>query len=402
MIDSYIYFTDRSAQLNNSGYIGLIIPSTILNQVDAKPIRELLLNRGLSALINLGRDIFGTKVLNTSTILVSAHRGESDKFILGNLSALPLQDRKVGLDKASTTEWREWKDLVLRDSHFTFFAGGVDATLLLDRLRREHLLLQQVLEGNIQRGVSPDVVTAHVISRADAEAAMLEDALLRPSVSGAQIKRYRNWASDQYIIYTTRSTQMHQFPNVGKYLAKYKHLNTCKEVLQGKHPWYSLHRPRDPQIFVSPKFIGLTTSKTIELIYDNNASLYVTDAMYLFTLASQYDPLAVMAILQSKMFLFLYRVANQGESRVIPQVKASKLETLPYPSSDPSHPIFFKLSRLSENMLSLHKQLAATKAGHDKTAIQRQIDATDRQIDRIVYDLYELTEQEIGIVERAT
>jgi hypothetical protein len=31
--------------------------------------------------------------------------------------------------------------------------------------------------------------------------------------------------------------------------------------------------------------------------------------------------------------------------------------------------------------------------------LQRQIDAADRQIDRLVYDLYELTEEEIKIVE---
>ena len=34
--------------------------------------------------------------------------------------------------------------------------------------------------------------------------------------------------------------------------------------------------------------------------------------------------------------------------------------------------------------------------------IQRQIDATDGQIDRLVYDLYDLTEDEIKIVEEAT
>ena len=40
-----------------------------------------------------------------------------------------------------------------------------------------------------------------------------------------------------------------------------------------------------------------------------------------------------------------------------------------------------------------------TKASHDKTHIQRQIDATDRQIDKLVYELYGLTEEEIAIVE---
>lgn len=50
-------------------------------------------------------------------------------------------------------------------------------------------------------------------------------------------------------------------------------------------------------------------------------------------------------------------------------------------------------------MLALHKQLASVKAPHDNTALQQQIDATDRQIDRLVYELYGLTEEEIHIVE---
>ncbi|MCH7838793.1 MAG: hypothetical protein IID38_00950 [Planctomycetes bacterium] len=57
---------------------------------------------------------------------------------------------------------------------------------------------------------------------------------------------------------------------------------------------------------------------------------------------------------------------------------------------------------LVERMLSLHKQLASAKTPTDKTAIQRQIDATDRQIDQLVYELYDLTDEEIRIVEEAT
>lgn len=53
-------------------------------------------------------------------------------------------------------------------------------------------------------------------------------------------------------------------------------------------------------------------------------------------------------------------------------------------------------------MLDLHKQLAAAKTPHDKTTIERQIEATDQQIDRLVYELYGLTEDEIRIVEGAS
>jgi hypothetical protein len=50
-------------------------------------------------------------------------------------------------------------------------------------------------------------------------------------------------------------------------------------------------------------------------------------------------------------------------------------------------------------MLTLNKQLAEAKTGHEQTLIQRQIDATDKQIDKLVYELYELTPAEIAIVE---
>jgi hypothetical protein len=54
-----------------------------------------------------------------------------------------------------------------------------------------------------------------------------------------------------------------------------------------------------------------------------------------------------------------------------------------------------------ERMLALHKQFAPAKTAHEKTTIQRQIDATDAQIDKLVYELYGLNEEEIKIVEEA-
>jgi hypothetical protein len=50
-------------------------------------------------------------------------------------------------------------------------------------------------------------------------------------------------------------------------------------------------------------------------------------------------------------------------------------------------------------MLDLNKQLAEAKAPQAKIVLQRQIETTDREIDRLVYELYELTEEEIKIVE---
>ena len=61
-----------------------------------------------------------------------------------------------------------------------------------------------------------------------------------------------------------------------------------------------------------------------------------------------------------------------------------------------------KMVKLVERMLDLHKRLTKAKVPDDKTRLQRQINTTDKQIDKLVYDLYNLTEEEIKIVEQST
>jgi hypothetical protein len=56
---------------------------------------------------------------------------------------------------------------------------------------------------------------------------------------------------------------------------------------------------------------------------------------------------------------------------------------------------------LANSMQVLQGQLAAVKSAAQKAILQRQIDATDAEIDRLVYDLYCLTAQEIALVEQA-
>jgi hypothetical protein len=46
------------------------------------------------------------------------------------------------------------------------------------------------------------------------------------------------------------------------------------------------------------------------------------------------------------------------------------------------------------------KSYLAAKSPDDKIRIQRQIDATDQQIDSLVYEVYGLMDEQIKIVER--
>ena len=65
-------------------------------------------------------------------------------------------------------------------------------------------------------------------------------------------------------------------------------------------------------------------------------------------------------------------------------------------------PVTYREIPQLENMIQHHKRHAAAKTAHQKTIIQRQIDATDRQIDQLVYKLYNLTDEEIKIIEKAS
>jgi predicted nucleic acid-binding Zn-ribbon protein len=51
-----------------------------------------------------------------------------------------------------------------------------------------------------------------------------------------------------------------------------------------------------------------------------------------------------------------------------------------------------------EAMLELHQYKAKAKTQAEQEQLQRQIDATDRQIDELVYELYDLTPEEIAVV----
>jgi len=80
-----------------------------------------------------------------------------------------------------------------------------------------------------------------------------------------------------------------------------------------------------------------------------------------------------------------------------------KLPIRPIDIEDPRDRVLQKrMTQLVDGMLRFHQQLVVARTDHDKKVIDRQIDATDKQIDQLVYELYGLTDEEIRIVEEAT
>ncbi|MCX5721922.1 MAG: Fic family protein [Nitrospirae bacterium] len=148
------------------------------------------------------------------------------------------------------------------------------------------------------------------------------------------------------------------------------------------------------------------TGDKIIATYDDSGIFPEQSLYFLFNPHTKIELKFILGILNSKLLGVYYQARSLTNRRSIAQVKKVDLDQLPIPRLNllaPEHSAKHdSMVSLVECMLDLRRRLANTTHPDDKTRLQRQIDATDREIDRLVYDLYGLTEEEIKIVEAAS
>ncbi|KKL52008.1 hypothetical protein LCGC14_2289780, partial [marine sediment metagenome] len=109
----------------------------------------------------------------------------------------------------------------------------------------------------------------------------------------------------------------------------------------------------------------------------------------------------LLGLLNSAMFQWRFKITSTNNN-----VGTNELESMPIRIIDPQNRGDMKcqerMVQLVQEVLSLNERLTGAKTNHQKTVIQRQIETTDRQIDRLVYELYGLSDDEIRLVEEAT
>ncbi len=161
-------------------------------------------------------------------------------------------------------------------------------------------------------------------------------------------------------------------------------------------PW--LAEPRDPKYIHRPKVV------LRKILGDKLHGTYIADPMAidqsLYILVSKDDNsdtlIFCLGVLLSRLAAWYLRTKYSIYDRLYPWYTKKQLAGFPLQGRSAD------VIGATQLMLDLHKQLSAAKMSHDKTAIQRQIDATDRRIDKLVYELYGLADDEIRIVEEAT
>ncbi|MGA8148173.1 MAG: N-6 DNA methylase [Gallionellaceae bacterium] len=176
-------------------------------------------------------------------------------------------------------------------------------------------------------------------------------------------------------------------------------------------PWLS--QPREPSMFSRPRI--LIREITSQPPYCINATFVHDTFLNNKSILNVLEPddnverLKVLcAVLNSRLMSECYRAfAVKAVRKLFPKIVINNLREFPIPvklaESHQNRSLEFnKISALVDLMMDIHRRLAAAKTPQDTNLLQRQIDATDKQIDQLVYALYGLTDEEIALVEGAS
>jgi hypothetical protein len=165
--------------------------------------------------------------------------------------------------------------------------------------------------------------------------------------------------------------------------------------------WWELRACDYYDSFTIPKIVYPEIARERRFAYDE-AGYFCNKTCFIVPKPDLY----LLGLLNSKLIWFILRQLcsvlgdiDKGGRLLQQKIYVEQLPIRVVDNQSPGRGIRDQLVQLIEPMLKMHEELAEAKTDHERTAIQRQIDATDKQIDQLVYELYGLTEEEIGIVE---
>ncbi|HHY90063.1 MAG TPA: N-6 DNA methylase [Clostridiales bacterium] len=255
-----------------------------------------------------------------------------------------------------------------------------------DKVTRRMMETKISLE-TIQREKIKEDEGIFVLEKEEAEKLGLLNAdYLKPMYKNSDIQRYRTRENPlKYILYIEDDT-FSDFNmldrRVQNHLKRYREvLEKRRETLQGKRKWYALQWPRKQEMFEGPKIVVPHRAKK-NIFAFTAAPWYASADVYFICERSPFvDPRFLLAQLNSKiMYFWLYnRGKRKGEFL---ELYASPLKELPILFSV-DKPIWDEIVSLSEKMIS-----------------KGEIAALQKKIDFIFYRLYQLTEEEIEVVEK--
>ncbi|HFU77378.1 MAG TPA: class I SAM-dependent DNA methyltransferase, partial [Epsilonproteobacteria bacterium] len=204
------------------------------------------------------------------------------------------------------------------------------------------------------------------------------EALLKPMVRGRDVQKYAIELADMWLInaHNNPPVEIDEYPAIKEYLDQF-YPQIEKRYDQGKTP-YNLRNCAYLKDFDKPKIVWGEISDAPKFAYDESG-IYVEATSFIMTGESLKYLLAVLNSNLSKWYFeHISTTTGMGTNRW----KKFKLELLPIAECEDEQPFTDLVDQIIE-----HKKQNQDTAG------------LEAQIDRMVYDLYGLTEEEIAVVE---
>ncbi len=236
----------------------------------------------------------------------------------------------------------------------------------------------------------------------------LSSELFRRRASNSQIQRYRINSKDEYLIFLENVANFNELP-----IGIQKYLNTHKKELQSRAAckrndceWWKFTWHLHLKYYGGAKLLCPYMAKNNRFALDlNDNYLGLTDTTVLFPKSE--NILYLLGILNSRLLTFRFRSIGKLKSNGVLEYFWNSISRLPIrtlnlkiPAEKKQHD---KMIGLVETILELNKRLATPNLDNtQQRVLEQQIQTTDQQIDALVYQLYELTPEEIKIVEDGT
>jgi hypothetical protein len=324
---------------------------------------------------------------------------------VGAESFLSLQAGTSNIAEFANTKIRKLGCVALGSAAWTF--DDPATAFVLAKAASSGKPLAEYCNGRICRGVVSGLTDAFVIDQATRDRIVSRSRrcaeIIKPFLNGRNIRRYLLEPNDEYLIYTYHGVRIKDYPAIETHLKPYR---PELEKRATRQEWYELQQPqlRFSEYLDGPKIVFPDIATGPRFAFDRKG-FYGSNTVYFIP----GKDIFLLGLLNSQL-ASLYFTTNcaglEGKNETYLRFFGQYLENFPVPDIE----LFGKkgaakharMVTLVDHMLKLHEKLSAAKPGHGRDVIQRQIDATDAQIDKLVYDLYGLTEDEIKLVEEAT
>jgi hypothetical protein len=355
----YVMFIERAIYLcRPNGIITYIVPRTLLDNYRMDKIRSIILtNSNIEILMEIKTKVFEEAETGGNLILTLCKLPTKLPSTKHNIRCVVIKS----LLELSAPEYMQIpQEAFLNNSEYRFSLASDSASILVNTLDQNSVALGQIctIKNGVNTGNAAKILLAET-KRGDKYRRILE---------GKDITRFRiSWGG----------TWINYDPGL-KSTIDLKKL----ETRQGRID-FSL---RDEKIFIKPKIIVRQTADCLIAAYDDKGYITRHSTHLILPSVAEIDLMYVLALLNSKLLNWWYRIVVPEAGKVFAEVKIVNLEKLP-----------IRIIQMREQKPFIDSVKRILECSDQESNHKIQIEMN--KIDKMIYALYCLSEDNIKLVE---